>query len=58
MNHFLMEKSDNVFITKSFDPETHFQTSCEDILDVYRRITGKELDITPRTKEGDGKGEQ
>jgi len=46
-----------VFISKSFDPETHFQESCEDILDIYKRITGKDMDLTPPKKE-EGKGEQ
>jgi len=45
-----------VFISKSFDPETHFQESCEDILDIYKRITGKDMDLTPPKKE-EGKEE-
>jgi len=44
-------KKDQVFISKSFDPETHFEKSVEDILDVYKRITGKDLDMTPPKKE-------
>jgi len=44
---------DKVFISKSFDPETHFRESCQDILDVYKRITGKDLDLTPPKKEDD-----
>lgn len=42
---------DKVFISKSFDPETHFRESCQDILDIYKRITGKDLDLTPPKKE-------
>jgi Rab GDP dissociation inhibitor len=38
---------DKVFISKSFDPETHFQESCNDILNIYKRITGKDMDLTP-----------
>jgi len=45
-------KKDQVFISKSYDPETHFQQSCEDILDVYKRITGKDMDLTPKKEEG------
>jgi len=44
-------KKDQVFISKSFDPETHFEKSVEDILDVYKRITGKDMDMTPPKKE-------
>jgi len=50
-------KSSQVFISKSFDPETHFQESCEDILDIYKRITGKDMDLTPPKKE-EGKEQQ
>jgi len=46
-----------VFISKSYDPETHFQESCEDILNIYKRITGKDMDLTPPKKE-EGKEEQ
>jgi len=42
---------DKVFISTSFDAETFFSTTCEDILDIYKRITGKDLDLTPPKKE-------
>jgi len=42
---------DNVYISKSFDPETHFGDSCNDILEIYKRITGKEMDLTPPKKD-------
>jgi Rab GDP dissociation inhibitor len=42
---------DKVFISKSYDPETHFDVSCRDILDIYKRITGKDMDLTPTKKE-------
>jgi len=45
-------RKDQVFISKSFDPETHFDKSCEDILDIYKRITGKEMDLSPPKKDG------
>jgi len=38
---------DNVYISKSFDPETHFGDSCNDILNIYKRIMGKDMDLTP-----------
>eukprot|EP01114_Cavostelium_apophysatum_P013746 TRINITY_DN339_c0_g1_i1.p1 TRINITY_DN339_c0_g1~~TRINITY_DN339_c0_g1_i1.p1 ORF type:complete len:443 (+),score=132.79 TRINITY_DN339_c0_g1_i1:96-1424(+) len=50
-------KTSQVFISKSFDPETHFQESCDDILNIYKRITGKDMDLTPPKKE-EGKDEQ
>jgi len=42
---------DGVYVSKSYDPETHFGQSCDDIIDLYRRITGKALDLTPPKKE-------
>jgi Rab GDP dissociation inhibitor len=50
-------KKDQVFISRSFDPETHFDKSCEDILDIYKRITGKDMDFTPPKKQEEGKDE-
>jgi len=50
-------RKDQVFISKSFDPETHFDKSCEDILDIYKRITGKDMDLTPAKKNEEGKEE-
>jgi Rab GDP dissociation inhibitor len=49
-------KKDQIFISKSFDAETHFDKSCEDILDIYKRITGKDMDLSPPKKE-EGKEE-
>lgn len=44
-------RKDKAFISKSFDPDTHFNTSCLDILDIYKRITGKDMDLTPPKKD-------
>jgi len=41
---------EQVFISKSFDPQTHFEETCIDILDIYKRITGKDMDLTPTPK--------
>ena len=35
-----------MFITKSYDPTTHFETTCLDVLDVYKRITGADFDFS------------
>lgn len=39
------EKS-KVFISTSYDATTHFQTTCSDILDVYKRCTGEDIDFS------------
>jgi len=48
---------DHVYISSSFDAETHFKATCLDILDIYKRITGKDMDLTPPKKD-EGKQEQ
>jgi len=37
--------NDNCFISKSFDATSHFESSSNDVLDLYRRITGTDLDL-------------
>eukprot|EP00244_Chara_vulgaris_P001154 TRINITY_DN1179_c0_g1_i5.p1 TRINITY_DN1179_c0_g1~~TRINITY_DN1179_c0_g1_i5.p1 ORF type:complete len:446 (+),score=123.12 TRINITY_DN1179_c0_g1_i5:93-1430(+) len=41
-------KDDKCFISKSYDPTTHFETTVQDVLDLYTRITGKELDLSEK----------
>jgi Rab GDP dissociation inhibitor len=38
--------SDGVFISTSFDATSHFETTCDDVSDIYRRVTGKKLDLS------------
>ncbi|KAI9474366.1 Rab GDP dissociation inhibitor alpha [Coemansia sp. RSA 989] len=40
--------ADNVFISRSYDATSHFETVYEDVKDMYRRITGKELVLQKR----------
>lgn len=51
----LVPKSDGIkeqlFISSSYDPETHFRETCLDILNIYKKITGKDMDLTPPKKE-------
>ncbi|KAL6764404.1 rab GDP dissociation inhibitor protein [Haematococcus lacustris] len=37
---------DKAFISKGYDATTHFETTVEDVLSMYKRITGKDLDLT------------
>ena len=37
--------TDNIFITKSLDHQSHFETATEDFLTLYKKITGKDLDL-------------
>jgi Rab GDP dissociation inhibitor len=36
---------DKCYISKSYDATSHFETTSVDVLDMYRRITGEELDM-------------
>jgi Rab GDP dissociation inhibitor len=42
---------DQVFISSSYEGSSHFESTSDDVLDVYRRITGKEMDLTPKKDE-------
>ncbi|XP_046554725.1 rab GDP dissociation inhibitor beta-like [Haliotis rubra] len=35
-----------VFITKSYDATTHFETTCDDVLDRFEKITGEKFDFS------------
>jgi len=37
---------DKCFISASFDATSHFEKDVEDMLDLYKRVTGEELDMT------------
>ncbi|VDC01860.1 unnamed protein product [Peniophora sp. CBMAI 1063] len=41
-------KSDNIFITKSYDATSHFETVVEDVQDVWQRIMGAPLVLKKR----------
>lgn len=38
-------KQDQVFISQSFDPTSHFETAINDVMAMYTRITGAELQL-------------
>ena len=33
-------------MTKSYDATTHFETTCDNIIDVYKQVTGKDFDFS------------
>ncbi|XP_012942326.1 rab GDP dissociation inhibitor alpha [Aplysia californica] len=35
-----------IFISKSYDATTHFETTCDDVLDLFKRITGEDFDFS------------
>ncbi|KAH1040314.1 hypothetical protein J1N35_042057 [Gossypium stocksii] len=38
--------ADNCFISASYDPTTHFETTVNDVIQMYTKITGKALDLS------------
>lgn len=36
---------DKVFISKSYDATSHFETTTDDVKDIYHRCTGEELKV-------------
>ena len=39
-------RTDGCFISRSYDAASHFEACAEDVLSMYRRITGTELDMS------------
>ncbi|PSS37597.1 hypothetical protein PHLCEN_2v524 [Hermanssonia centrifuga] len=46
-------ESDNIFITRSYDATSHFETVVEDVQDVWKRAVGKDLVLKKREVELD-----
>ncbi|KAG0914920.1 hypothetical protein G6F33_003809 [Rhizopus arrhizus] len=42
---------DKVYISRSYDATSHFETVCEDVHDIWRRITGEALVLKKRENE-------
>ena len=35
-----------LFITESYDATSHFESASDDVMEIYKRIMGEELDLT------------
>lgn len=44
-------KENNLFITTSYDPTSHFESASEDVLRIYKRIFGEDYDLTINAEE-------
>ena len=40
--------NDNVYISKSYDPSSHFESTTDDVKDIYKRVTGHDLVLKQR----------
>ena len=43
-------EQDGVFISKSYDATSHFETVVEDVMRIYKQLTGKDVDLTPKPR--------
>lgn len=48
---------DNIFLSKSYDATSHFETTTDDIQDVYRRAQGEAL-VVEGLREGESLANQ
>ncbi|KAJ3068778.1 Rab GDP dissociation inhibitor alpha [Quaeritorhiza haematococci] len=44
-------KESGVFISKSYDATSHFETVCQDVKSIYQRVTGNELKVEGKVKK-------
>ena len=44
-------KNNNLWISKSYDPSSHFEEASIDILEMYEKITGEKLDLNIKDEE-------
>ncbi|CAO3611291.1 unnamed protein product [Mucor hiemalis] len=42
--------SDQVFVSKSYDASSHFESVCDDVKSIYKRMTGSELVLKKRSE--------
>lgn len=42
---------DNIFITRSYDATSHFETVVEEVKDVWKRVVGSDLVLKKRDAE-------
>eukprot|EP00898_Chlorokybus_atmophyticus_P006062 jgi/Chlat1/6457/Chrsp45S05961 len=51
------ERADRCYISKSYDATSHFETTVQDVLELYARITGKELNLQEKDPSAVGQQE-
>ena len=45
--------NDGVYISNSFDATSHFESETENVLELYKQISGKDLDLTDLPEDAD-----
>jgi len=39
------DKNDGLYVTKSPDAQSHFESLTQDVIDLYKLITGQDIDL-------------
>ncbi|KAI4888686.1 hypothetical protein NFI96_006553 [Prochilodus magdalenae] len=53
-----VNSSEPIFCSRAYDATTHFETTCNDIKDIYKRMTGTDFDFeNMKRKQNDVFGE-
>jgi len=47
------DAAESLYITKSYDATSHFESSSKDVLRIYEQITGEKLDLNIQPSEDD-----
>ena len=45
----------NVYITSSFDPQSHFENDTDNVIEIYEKITGAKLDLNLEEETAENK---
>lgn len=45
--------NDGIYISESFGPSSHFENETENVLQLYKKITGEEVDLVNLPQEED-----
>lgn len=51
-------RENRIFISRSYDASSHFETVCHDVVDMYQRIMGKELILQKRPTQEEEQQQQ
>lgn len=49
-------EAENIFITRSYDATSHFETVVDEVRDVWKRVTGKELKLKKKGESENSAG--
>ena len=43
--------AEGVFVSRSYDATSHFETTCQDVKSIYKRLTGLDLKLEGKVKK-------